>query len=250
MAGLPASESETGLGRIEQRMPNDLSPHTSKLIAPKEHQGPYRIAVLLSGRGSNFKALAESIRSQHASSSSSPAEIVLVLSDKADAPGLETAASFGIPTAVVKREPKKRSNEEFNAALAARVKESKPDLVVLAGFMRVLTKEFVSEFPDRIVNIHPSLLPSFRGLHGALQALEFGVKVAGCTVHLVVEEVDAGPILAQAAVPVLPDDDEQRLAARILAEEHQLLPRIVSLLISGALFKTERNGRTVIAEKH
>lgn len=236
--------------QTQPRMPQAMNstPSTKLLpIAAKHHDGPYRIVVLLSGRGSNFKALAEALDKNHGPSSESPAEIVLVVSDKSDAAGLEIAASRNIPTAVVKREPKKRTNEQFNTALAERVAEVKPDLVVLAGFMRVLTAEFIAAFPERIINIHPSLLPAFRGLNAAAQALESGVKVAGCSVHLVVVEVDAGRILAQAAVPVLPDDDEQRLAARILNEEHRVLPEVVSLLIRGKLGTVQVGNRTVVA---
>jgi len=185
----------------------------------------FRIVLLLSGRGSNFAALKRRIDEQKL-----PIEIALVLSDKSNAPGLALAKEWGLKTAVVSRRPKEISNEEFNAQLAAAVCSERPDLVVLAGFMRILTSEFISPLRGKIINIHPSLLPSFRGLHAQQQALDAGVKVSGCTVHVALEELDAGPILAQAAVPVMPDDDEHALSERILLEEHKLLPAVVRAL--------------------
>ncbi len=158
-----------------------------------------------------------------------------MVSDKPSAPGLQLALEAGIPTAVVLRRPKEISNAEFNRALAAAVEEAAPDLVVLAGFMRVLTGDFISRFYDRIINIHPSLLPAFPGLSAQRQALEAGVKIAGCTVHVALEEIDSGPILGQASVPVLIGDTEESLSERILKQEHVLLPAVVKALVAGKI---------------
>jgi len=190
----------------------------------------YRIVVLLSGRGSNFSALNRAV-----SSGDVPAQIVKVVSDKAGARGLQIARDAGIETAVVERRPKERSNSEFNRELADEVESAAPDLVVLAGFMRVLTSDFISRFRGRIINIHPSLLPAFPGLSAQRQALEAGVKISGCTVHVALEEIDAGPILGQSSVPVLAGDNEEMLSERILKQEHKLLPAVVRALATGAL---------------
>ncbi len=199
---------------------------------------PFRIAVMLSGRGSNFAALREHIVRENL-----PIEIVLVLSDQPEAAGLARAKGWGLNTAVVRRLPKERSNAEFNVDLARAVARAKPDLVVLAGFMRILTTEFISEFRGRAINIHPSLLPAFRGLHAQRQAIEAGVKLSGCTVHVALEELDAGPILAQAEVPVLADDTEESLAARILKEEHRILPAVVRDIAEGKIrINVDANG--------
>ena len=204
----------------------------------------FRLAVLLSGKGSNFRALAEAIRRD-----SLPIDVVLVISDQSQAAGLKSAEDLGIATTVVRRLPKERSNAEFNSALAEALSEKNPDLIVLAGFMRVLTPELISKFPGRIINIHPSLLPSFKGLHGQRQALDAGVKFSGCTVHVVVEELDSGPILAQAVVPVLAGDTEETLTARILREEHKLLPAVVRALVSGEIRVMALPSRKVIVER-
>jgi phosphoribosylglycinamide formyltransferase 1 len=180
-----------------------------------------RLAVLVSGRGTNLEALANAIDAGHCS-----AEIVLVASDNPDAAALAYADSRGIPRAVV---PFVRGVERraWSEALAAQVEASAPDLVILAGFMRILASEFVRRFEGRLINVHPSLLPAFPGKDGVGDALAAGVRITGCSVHLVDEGVDTGPILAQAAIPVLPGDTRERLHARIQRREHELLPRVV-----------------------
>ena len=194
------------------------------------NNSPYRLVVLLSGRGSNFSALNRAV-----SSGDVPAHIAKVVSDKPSAGGLQIAREAGIPTAVVERRPKEVSIADYNRALAAEVEAASPDLVVLAGFMRVLTSEFISRFRDRIINIHPSLLPAFPGLNAQRQALEARVKISGCTVHVALEEIDSGPILGQSSVPVLAGDTEEMLSERILKQEHKLLPAVVRALATGAL---------------
>ena len=203
-------------------LPTNADPPLS--VSP--HSAAARIVVMLSGRGSNFRAIVECIAGKKL-----PAEISLVVSDRAEAAGLAFAAERGIPTAVVPRLPKLRDAAAFSEELLATVRAARPDLIVLAGFMRVLSTDFIAAFKGRIVNIHPSLLPAFRGLNAQAQALAAGVKFAGCTVHIVVPEVDGGPILAQAVVPVLPDDDLESLSARILSCEHRLYPAVVERLI-------------------
>jgi phosphoribosylglycinamide formyltransferase 1 len=185
-----------------------------------------KVSVLISGRGSNLQALIDS-----AADPAYPAEIALVLSDRADAPGLERAARAGIAHRAIAHP----SREAFAAAADAALRQSGTELVALAGFMRILDTSFVDAWRDRLVNIHPSLLPAFRGLHPQRQALAAGVRFSGCTVHFVRAEVDTGPIIAQAAVPVHADDDEARLAARILAAEHRLYPLCVRLYAEGRL---------------
>ncbi len=199
---------------------------------------PHRIGVLLSGRGSNFEALADSI----AAGRIPGAEIVIVISNRENAPGLERAAARGIATKVIPSKGVPR--EAYDAMVVAKLRKAKVELVCLAGFMRLLSPYFVAAFPQRILNIHPSLLPSFPGLEAQRQALEYGVKVSGCTVHLVDENLDAGPILAQAIVPVRDDDTDETLSARILAEEHRIYTEAVRLILSGR-YKIE--GRRVIA---
>ena len=190
--------------------------------------GKTPVAVLISGRGSNFSAL-------HAASLAAdyPARIALVLSNRPDAPGLEHAREAGLPTAVIDHREYRGAREKFDAALDARLREAGVEVVALAGFMRLLTEEFVAAWQDRLINIHPSLLPSFPGLHTHARALAAGVKLHGCTVHLVRAEMDSGPIIAQAAVPVWPDDTEDTLAARVLAQEHRVYPFALGLLASG-----------------
>lgn len=158
-----------------------------------------------------------------------PAQICAVISNDPAAGGLATAAGHGIATAVVDHR-QYRQRADFDAALAQTIDTHRPDLVVLAGFMRVLTADFVNRYHDKLINIHPSLLPSFTGLHTHRQALAAGVRVHGCTVHFVTPQLDHGPIIIQAAVPVLPDDDEDTLAARVLAEEHRIYPQAVRWL--------------------
>jgi formyltetrahydrofolate-dependent phosphoribosylglycinamide formyltransferase len=187
-----------------------------------------RTAVLISGRGSNMAALLEA-----AADPAYPAEIVLVLSNREDAAGLDHARSRGVPTAVVESRVFGRDRDAFERALEGELQGHGVELVALAGFMRVLTAGFVARWQDRLINVHPSLLPAFPGLDTHARALAAGVKLHGCTVHLVRAGVDDGPILAQAAVPVLPDDTEADLAARVLAEEHRLYPAALAWLAAG-----------------
>lgn len=187
-----------------------------------------RIAVLISGRGSNMAALLAA-----AAYSGYPAEIALVLSNRADAAGVAHAASHGVPTAVVESRAFRGDRAGFEAAMEAEIARAGATIIALAGFMRVLTDGFVARWAGRMINIHPSLLPAFPGLDTHARALAAGVRLHGCTVHLVTAGVDEGPILAQAAVPVLPDDTETSLAARVLAEEHRLFPAALAWLAAG-----------------
>lgn|SRR5512134_2661319 len=186
-----------------------------------------RVAILISGRGSNMRALIDAARAP-----GYPAEIDLVVSNRREAAGLEYARAAGIATAVVHQRDfvDRRS---FESALEKELRAARIELVCLAGFMRLLTPEFVAAWRDRILNIHPSLLPAFRGLDTHARALAAGVRFSGCTVHFVRAEMDAGPIIAQAAVPVRPDDDAERLAARVLAAEHQAYRLALALVASG-----------------
>jgi phosphoribosylglycinamide formyltransferase 1 len=186
-----------------------------------------RIAILISGRGSNMVALADAI-----SSGAVPnAEIALVLSDKPSAGGLLLAKERGLKTLVVERRERKREDHELEIISALRNHEV--DLICLAGYMRLLSPCFIEAFPGRILNIHPSLLPSFPGLDAQRQALEHGVRVSGCTVHFVDDTLDGGPIIAQRVVPVLDGDTEETLAARILEQEHQLYPEALRIVLEG-----------------
>ena len=180
-----------------------------------------RCVVLISGRGSNLSAILQATRA-----SDYPAIVVGVVSNKADAAGLQLARDAGIPVSVVPNAdyPDRAS---YDQALQAAVDAYAPDLVILAGFMRILTPAFVAHYAGRIINIHPSLLPSFTGLHTHQRALDAGVRLHGCTVHFVTAELDHGPIIVQAAVPVHDDDDAETLAARVLAVEHRLCPQAV-----------------------
>jgi phosphoribosylglycinamide formyltransferase-1 len=196
-----------------------------------------RIGVLLSGRGSNFEALAESI----AAGRIPQTEIAIVISNREGAPGIERAKARGIATRVIPSKGLER--EVYDRQVAAVLNENKVDLVCLAGYMRLLSPYFVAAFPQRILNIHPSLLPSFPGLEAQRQALEYGVKVAGCTVHFVDENLDAGPIILQAVVPVKDDDTEESLSARILQEEHRIYSEAVRIVLEGR-YRIE--GRRVI----
>lgn len=188
-----------------------------------------RVAVLISGRGSNLGALIAAARHPDY-----PAELALVLSNKAEAAGLERAREAGIPTAVVESRPFGKDRAGFEAAMQARLDEAGIGLIALAGFMRVLTEGFVSAWAGRMLNIHPSLLPAFPGLDTHARALAAGVRLHGCTVHFVTPGVDEGPVIAQAAVPVRPEDDEAALAARVLAQEHRLYPAALAWAASGA----------------
>ena len=190
-------------------------------------QGTTRLGILLSGRGSNFAAIARAI----AEGRLTGCEIAVVVSNVADAGGLEVAASLGLPTAVFVSKGRKRA--EHDADVTACLKAHGVDLVILAGYMRLLSPEFVSAFPNRILNIHPSLLPAFPGLDAQGQAFEYGAKVAGCTVHFVDEHLDHGVIILQKVVPVLDTDDAHTLAERILAEEHQAYAEAIARVVSG-----------------
>lgn len=187
------------------------------------------IVILISGRGSNMQAIVRA-----ASQEQWPCRIAAIISNRADAEGLKFAAEHGIPTAVVVSKGA-ASREAFDAALQAEIDRFTPDLVVLAGFMRILTLGFVEHYAGRLLNIHPSLLPSFVGLATHRQALDAGVKVHGATVHFVTAELDHGPIVAQAVVPVLPADDEHALADRVLVQEHIIYPRAVRWFVEGRL---------------
>jgi phosphoribosylglycinamide formyltransferase-1 len=186
-----------------------------------------RIGVLLSGRGSNFEALAESVSAGRIPN----AEIAIVISNKPDAAGLEKAQARGIPARTIASKGLER--EVYDRQVAAVLEEYKVDLICLAGYMRLLSPYFVAAFPQRILNIHPSLLPAFPGLESQKQALEHGVKFAGCTVHFVDENLDAGPIILQAVVPVLDSDDERALSERILKEEHRIYSEAVKIVLEG-----------------
>ncbi|MBU8539098.1 phosphoribosylglycinamide formyltransferase [Falsiroseomonas tokyonensis] len=187
-----------------------------------------RVAVLISGRGSNMAALLRA-----AAQPGYPATIALVLSNRADAAGLAVAQEAGVPTAVVESRGFKGDRAGFEAAMEAEFARHAVQLVALAGFMRVLTEGFVDRWRDRLINVHPSLLPLFKGLDTHARALAAGVKLHGCSVHLVRTGVDEGPILAQAAVPVLPGDDEASLAARVLEQEHRIYPAALAWLAAG-----------------
>jgi phosphoribosylglycinamide formyltransferase 1 len=187
-----------------------------------------RLGIMISGRGSNMAALLEATAEPNF-----PAIPALVLSNRSDAGGLSFAAERGVATAVVDHRPFGRDREAFEHALDAQLQKAGVDLVCLAGFMRLLTPWFVERWRDRLLNIHPSLLPSFKGLHTHERALAAGVRVHGCTVHFVRAEMDDGPIIAQAAVPVLPDDDPDSLAARVLQAEHRAYPLALRLAASG-----------------
>jgi len=187
------------------------------------------IVILISGRGSNMEAIVHSCQGE-----AWPARIAAVISNKASASGLAFAASRGIPTATLNHEAF-ASREAFDAELTRLIDGHAPDLVVLAGFMRILSEGFVRHFEGRLLNIHPSLLPAFPGLHTHQRAIDAGCKLAGATVHYVTPELDHGPIVAQAAVPVLPDDTAERLAARILVEEHQIYPQAVRWFVDDQL---------------
>jgi phosphoribosylglycinamide formyltransferase-1 len=187
----------------------------------------HRLGILLSGRGSNFLAIAEGIaqgRVEHA-------EIAVVISNRSDAPGIAAARSAGFANQVI--EARGRQRAEHDAEIIASLQAHQVDLVCLAGYMRLLSAQFVRAFPQRILNIHPSLLPAFPGLDAQRQALAYGVTVSGCTVHFVDEELDHGVIVLQNIVPVLPEDDEQTLAARILAQEHVAYTEAIARVLSG-----------------
>ena len=200
----------------------------------------HKIGVLVSGRGSNLQSLLDTIASENW-----PVEVAIVISDKADAYALERAKQVGIAQAAVVRK-ECGDKQDFENKIDAALRGAGVELVVLAGFMRILSSDFVSKWKHQIINIHPALLPSFTGLDAQGQALEYGVKVAGCTVHFVDEGMDTGPIILQKVVPVLDEDTHETLAARILVQEHLALPEAVGLWAAG---KIEVRGRKVYKKK-
>ena len=189
-----------------------------------------KIGVIVSGRGSNLQSIID-----HIAEGKLDVDVAVVVSDHKDAFALERAAKAGIPAAVVERKGC-RDKEEFEDKIDAALRNAGAELVVLAGFMRILTGHFISRWEHKIVNIHPALLPSFKGLDAQGQAVDYGVKVAGCTVHFVDEGTDTGPIILQKVVPVMDDDTEETLAERILVEEHKALPEAIRLWSEGRLY--------------
>lgn len=200
-----------------------------------------RVGVLASGSGSNFQALTERLNVP-----GSAVKVELLLCNVAGAKCLERAAALGVTCEVLEHTAFVGSREAFDEAMVAALKRHQIDLVCLAGYMRLVTPVFLKSFAGKVVNVHPALLPSFPGLHGPRQALAKGVKIAGCTVHFVDEGTDTGPIIAQAAVPVLPGDDEAALAGRILVEEHRLFAKVVSALAQGQV--RLEGGRAIVTE--
>ena len=199
-----------------------------------------KIGVVVSGRGSNLQSLID-----HIAEGKLNVEIAVVVSDHKEAFALERAAKAGIPTAVVERKGCK-DKAEFEDKIDAALRDKGAEVVVLAGFMRILTGHFISRWENKIINIHPALLPSFKGVDAQGQAVDYGVKIAGCTVHFVDEGTDTGPIILQKAVPVFDDDTEETLAARILIEEHKALPEAIQLWADG---KLTIKGRKVFVAK-
>ena len=197
-----------------------------------------RLGILLSGRGSNFEAIADNVKHGRLA-----AEIAVVISNRPEAAGIQAAQSRGLPAVVLPSKGVPR--EEYDRLVVAELKRHNVDLVCLAGFMRLLTAQFCRAFPWCALNIHPSLLPAFPGLDAQKQALDHGAKISGCTVHFVDEQLDSGPIISQAAVPVLDDDTEATLSARILTEEHRIYSQAIALILSG---HWRIDGRRVIAE--
>ncbi len=199
-----------------------------------------KIGVLVSGRGSNLQAIIDNIEQGRLS-----AEIAVVISDQADAFALERARKHGIAAVHVSAKGYRGRRDDYDALLVSELRKHAVDLVVLAGFMRIISKTLVSAFPHRIMNIHPALLPSFPGLHVQKAAIEHGVKFSGCTVHFVDEGMDTGPIIVQAVVPVLDGDTEDTLAARILVQEHKIFSRAIQLFAEG---KLRVEGRRVLVD--
>jgi phosphoribosylglycinamide formyltransferase-1 len=197
-----------------------------------------KIGILISGRGSNMKAIVEAVQSGLIPDS----QVAIVASDKTSAEGLIKAKERGVEAIVITK--KGRTREEHDAEIVAEFKKRGVELVCLAGYMRLLSKDFVRAFPNRIVNIHPSLLPSFKGLDAQRQAIDYGVKISGCTVHFVDEDLDHGAIILQKAVEVADDETEKSLSAKILEQEHALYIEAIKLIVSG---KIEINGRRVVS---
>ena len=198
-----------------------------------------KVGILISGRGSNMAAIAEAVNSGIVPSS----EIAVVISDKTDAPGLGKAQSYDIETLVIEKNGRKRA--EHDSEIIRELQKRNVELVCLAGYMRLLSKEFIRAFPNKIINIHPSLLPSFKGLDAQKQAIDYGVKFSGCTVHFVDEDLDHGAIIAQKIVEVKNDDTPETLAARILEYEHALYIEAVKMIVEG---KYEIEGRKVVTK--
>ena len=228
VSGLITS-AQVGTGKRQQRLPLTLGRSQGRYTASRMKN----IVILISGRGSNMEAIVHACQRE-----GWPARIAAVISNKADASGLAFAASHGISTAVVDHKAFD-SREAFDTELARVIDGFQPDVVVLAGFMRILTEGFVRHYEGRLLNIHPSLLPAFPGLHTHQRAIEAGCKLAGATVHFVTPELDHGPIVIQAAVPVLPGDDGPALAARVLVQEHQIYPQAVRWMVEGRLSLSE-----------
>jgi phosphoribosylglycinamide formyltransferase 1 len=197
------------------------------------------IGILLSGRGSNFEAIARNV-----AAGKIPGKIALVISNREQAPGLERARAMGLKTLFIPSKGKDR--EAYDGEVVAALKDAKVDLVCLAGFMRILSPVFVRAFPGRILNIHPALLPAFPGLDAQQQALDYGVKFSGCSVHIVDEGMDTGPIVLQAVVPVLDDDTVETLSARILKEEHRIYSEAVCLMLED---KVRIEGRRAVSKE-
>ena len=201
-----------------------------------------RLVLLISGRGSNFIAIADAIDRNELR-----AEIVLVVSNRVDATGLELARARGLPVAVIESAAY-ADREQFDQALAVRLAQAEPDWIVLAGFMRILSDSFINRFAGRIVNVHPSLLPAFPGLHTHKRVLEAGLAEHGASVHLVTAQLDGGPLLGQVTMPVHSDDNEASLAQRLLVHEHRLYPEVLKLLVSGRLLWNAEAGLTLDGE--
>ncbi|RLJ71613.1 phosphoribosylglycinamide formyltransferase-1 [Hydrogenivirga caldilitoris] len=198
-----------------------------------------RIGVLVSGRGSNLQAIIDSIEEGKLNAS-----IELVISDNPKALALERCKKHNLKSEIVERK-NFSSKEDFEKAIASKLKDKGVELVVLAGFMRILSNTFLSHFPNRVINIHPSLIPAFQGLNAQRQAIEFGAKFSGCTVHVVDESVDGGPVIVQAVVPVLPEDNEETLSRRILSYEHRVLPQAIQWFSEG---RVSMKGRLLVIE--
>ncbi|KZB65232.1 phosphoribosylglycinamide formyltransferase [Thalassospira sp. MCCC 1A02491] len=203
-----------------------------------------KLAVLVSGGGSNLQAIIDACNTPDY-----PAEIVLVFSNQLDAGGLERGRKADIRSEAISHKGYPGGREAYDTAVSALIEESGADLVVLAGYLRLVSESFVTRWKDRLINIHPSLLPSFKGLHVHQAALDAGVKFAGCTVHYVVPEVDSGPIIAQAVVPVLPGDDAGKLAQRILKQEHRIYPQVIRWIAEGRVSVDDKGIVTVADAK-
>lgn len=199
------------------------------------------LAILVSGRGSNMKAILEAKKSGKLPN----VEPKIVISNIADAPALNTAKEFGIEALFIDPKPYKGNRDGYDKLIVDELKKHEIDLIALAGFMRIISQTLLKAFPNKIVNIHPALLPSFPGLHGQKQALDYGVKISGCTVHFVDSGVDTGPIILQAAVPVLDSDTEETLSERILKFEHKIYPMAIDLISQG---KVRIEGRRVFID--